>query len=126
MQVDRVLDEYVLNPVRKVLSADLRFSDKDLDSIMFGYKLGNQKNNIREAITWIDTLIGKDVSSIPDVHLLTFKTFLKSLSGEKTEWGVVVEGKEVFAHSKKWNKSVGETHPTIENGFVTIKSIYKL
>jgi hypothetical protein len=126
MQVERLLDEYILNPVRKVLSTDLRLSDKDLDNIMFGYKLGNQKNNIKEAINWIDTLMGKDVAKIPDVHLQTFKTFLLSLSGEETEWGVVVEGKEVFAHSKKWNKSVGETHPTIYNGFVTIKSIYKL
>lgn len=116
---------------RKVFAADKTFSEKDLDKIMFGYGVGNSSTDNKFTIHEMEASFKAGIEAIKDLqseepyHTLEvdyYKSFIKSVAREKTEWEVEVEMEKVLFDP---NRPVpyNSDKPKITGGYINIIKI---
>lgn len=130
-----------LQVARNVLSSDTRFSEKDLDSVMFGYELSlrdsDKKFTLEQIVgfsEWLSVAQWRDgvkILYIKNNWEKLFKIYLKTQ--EKSEWEIEIEIEtesvvmggvvQVGDFGGKGPQPYNYSQPKIENGYITIKKI---
>ena len=140
-EVEKIFREKIIQEARDIFEKMSNIPDnKDADTVncmrgqfVSGFVSGHYKENSERKFTledmarfgsWYRTWYGHP--KVPTESYFAAKHFAESM--EKIEfWNcVTVEGTNFPYHSKKWNKTLGRTIPSVnEKGYITIKSIYK-